>query len=155
MLLSGIGVYCKTTELNDKYLSVVSELASAGKLAFLISDSSISYGTNYPISVINIDHGLTKTETINTIFQLFNRAGRIGKSWFANIYIENNFINRLSRVLLSDILYDRYDIETRNFLKMYKILKDKPDFEYYRLIEDKKDTKKTIEKNENNNYNNY
>jgi hypothetical protein len=141
MLLSGIGIYCKSSDLDDKYLTVVSELANAGKLAFLISDSSISYGTNYPISVINIDHGLTKTETINTIFQLFNRAGRIGKSWFANIYIENYFIRRLSKVLLSDILYDRYDIETRNFLKMYKILKDRPSFEYYRLIKEKEKEK--------------
>jgi hypothetical protein len=152
MLLSGIGIYCKSEELDDKYLSVVSELASSGKLAFLISDSSISYGTNYSISVINIDKDVTKTETINTIFQLFNRAGRIGKSWFANIYIENNFINRLSRVLSNDILYNKYDIETRNFLKMYKITKDTPAFVYYRIIEDKNETnKKPILYNNNNN----
>lgn len=73
LLYCGVGVY--SSKLHNSYTSVVLRLASENKLAYLISDSSISYGTNYPINRVFIMEDLSNAHSINTIFQLMSRAG--------------------------------------------------------------------------------
>lgn len=120
---------------NNNYLQLVKKLAENNKLSFLISDMSIAYGTNYPINSILINKNVQKNHSINSLFQLFNRAGRVGKSWFANIFVEYDLIKRLSDVLLND---KKYDIEMKNmfkisqYLKLYNESKDKSiEFNFY------------------------
>ena len=79
LLYCGVGIYCGS--LNSAYTSTILRLASENKLAYLVSDSSISYGTNYPINRVFIMDDLSSEHSINTIFQLMSRAGRVGKSW--------------------------------------------------------------------------
>lgn len=131
LLDKNIGIYSNDIQYKS-YLNFIKKKAEHKQLQCLITDINIAYGTNYPISVIHIDKNVTKNETINTIFQLFNRAGRSG-TWFATIYVENYFLKRLSNVIKKRI---NYDFEVKNVLNMYKILdkhKDKNfEFEFYK-----------------------
>jgi hypothetical protein len=76
-------------------------------LAYIISTPIISYGTNLPIENIFINEtcfvsdSMAKTsQSVNTILQLFGRAGRPNKSYVAQIWahdkvldIVKNFVN--------------------------------------------------------------
>jgi hypothetical protein len=88
LLFAGIGIYCPSSNmLNQAYHEAVLSLASDGKLAFLISDGSISYGANYPFSHIVITDEIAVKHSINTLFQLAGRAGRVGTSWVAFAHV--------------------------------------------------------------------
>lgn len=83
LLYSGIGIYMQHNEiLSKRYVNDVLNLAEKGKLAFLISDHSINYGANYPLTHVII-HDDMMEHSVNTIFQLLGRAGRIGRSYTA------------------------------------------------------------------------
>lgn len=90
LLFCGVGVYAPYQIKDQVYLREVLNLAEGGKLAFLISDSSICYGTNYPINRVFITKDFAETHSINTIFQLMGRAGRAGQSWKAEIFIDSS-----------------------------------------------------------------
>jgi hypothetical protein len=93
LLYAGIGIY-SNDKFDSQYYELVLQLASQGKLAFLIADMSICYGTNYPISNLIIDASIQRS--IDTIFQLMGRCGRIGQSWSASIHIDDDIYNQLS-----------------------------------------------------------
>lgn len=96
LLFSGVGVYThKHYELDQSYLKYVLNLASDGSLAYLIADSSICYGTNYPINRVIITDEFASNHSINTLFQLMGRAGRVGKSWVAEAFVSNEIAKRL------------------------------------------------------------
>lgn len=102
LLYSGVGIYLPNCNfLTQQYNSTVLSLAEQGKLAYLISDDSINYGINIPINHVVIeDNFITlnnpiKFHSINTIFQLAGRAGRVGKSWVAYLHLGNDGINRI------------------------------------------------------------
>jgi hypothetical protein len=90
LLFCGVGVYSPYQIKDQVYLREVLNLAEGGKLAFLISDSSICYGTNYPINRVFITKDFAETHSINTIFQLMGRAGRAGQSWKAEIFVDSS-----------------------------------------------------------------
>ena len=66
---------------------------------FILSDPSITYGTNINLTAIDIHENLTPISTRNTLYQLIGRGGRFGKSSSAivifrswelfNILVEN------------------------------------------------------------------
>jgi hypothetical protein len=88
LLYAGVGVYSTINKnLCPNYLKTVLEMASNGQLAYIISDVSICYGTNYPINRIIVTDEFAEKHSINTLFQLFGRAGRVGRSWIAVIYV--------------------------------------------------------------------
>lgn len=88
LLFAGVGVYAPTSQCMDKkYTDYILSLAAEGRLAFLISDSSISYGANYPLSNVLIDDDLAEQHSVGTIMQLMGRAGRVGQSWAAHAHI--------------------------------------------------------------------
>ena len=90
LLLCGVGIYSLEHKgLSMEYNHLVLNLASQGKLAYLISDNSICYGTNYPINRVIITDDYVEKHSVNTLYQLMGRAGRVGKSWTAEIYISN------------------------------------------------------------------
>lgn len=115
LLLCGVGVYTPTFDLNPVYLATVLRLAEEGKLAYLISDVSISYGTNYPINRVFITADFSEKYSINTIFQLMSRAGRVGKSWIAEAYVDNACAIRIINTTTST----EEDIETKNINELY------------------------------------
>jgi replicative superfamily II helicase len=90
-------------------------LASDGKLAYIISDDSISYGTNYPINRVIITKDFSDTHSINTIFQVLGRAGRIGKSWKAEAFIDKTLEAKMQRFAKGET----ENIEIINMNKMY------------------------------------
>jgi hypothetical protein len=111
LLLCGIGVYAKQStiepnnmsiNLSKSYTDYVSTLAKNGKLTYLISDSTLVYGTNYPINRIFITKEFSDVNSRETIFQLMSRAGRVGKSWKAEIYIDNTLLDSLDDYFKND-----------------------------------------------------
>lgn len=52
LLLCGVGIYTKESlsEIPDEYIKFCLKLASQGKLAYLISDDSLTYGMNFPLN---------------------------------------------------------------------------------------------------------
>merc|ERR1712167_503104 len=86
LLNCGIGIYSTNPKLKlpKNYRDYILELASSSQLAFIISDSSISYGTNLPFNNVIITSDLAKIHSINTIFQIMGRAGRLGISESCN-----------------------------------------------------------------------
>lgn len=90
LLYAGVGVYVNpdNTNLNAYYLETVLELASAGRLEFLITDASICYGTDFPIGCIFITPEFSNSVGLNTLFQLQSRAGRGRMSYMAQIYMD-------------------------------------------------------------------
>lgn len=96
LLFAGVGIYVhEHIDIDDIYLKTVLSLASEGKLAFIIADSSICYGTNYPINRVIIVDDFANKHSINTLFQLMGRAGRVGKSWVAEAYVSNMTAKRI------------------------------------------------------------
>ena len=91
LLFAGVGVYSTNDKtLCPNYQKTVLEMASNGQLAYIIADVSICYGTNYPISRIIVTDEFAKKHSINTLFQLFGRAGRVGRSWMAVVYVSQD-----------------------------------------------------------------
>ncbi len=116
LLMCGVGVYTPSFNLNQTYLATVLRYAEEGKLAYLISDASISYGTNYPINRVFITSDFSEKYSINTIFQLMSRAGRVGKSWIAEAYVDNECGLRI----INSTMTTEDDIETKNINKLYE-----------------------------------
>ncbi len=95
LLFCGVGVYSPSQIKDPVYLREVLKLAEEGKLAYLVSDSSICYGTNYPINRVFICKDFADVHSINTLFQLMGRAGRAGQSWKAEIYMDKSTAMKL------------------------------------------------------------
>ena len=100
----GIGVYDPENPIIDKvYLDKVLMDAESGHLAFLSGGHSIAYGTNFPLSSVIATDDLCDAHSMNTLFQLINRAGRVGKSWKAKIILGANTIKRIEDFILGKI----------------------------------------------------
>lgn len=116
MLYAGIGIYTdKNVGLPFEYFNEVQRLAQNGDLAFLVADSSICYGTNFPLNRVIITDDFAENHSINTLFQVMGRAGRVGKSWFAETYV--------SRTTLELIMnYSEDNVELKNIRNMTEYL---------------------------------
>jgi hypothetical protein len=95
LLFCGVGIYTKSAELDDIYLNVVLELASSGLLAYLISDSSLCYGTNYPLNRVIICDDYADKHSMFNIIQYMGRSGRLGKSWSAEVFVSVTLAQRI------------------------------------------------------------
>ena len=69
-------------------------MASLNFLAFIISDQSLCYGTNFPISNVILRDELAKQLNMNEMFQLIGRAGRVGQSWTARAFLEEKGLEK-------------------------------------------------------------
>jgi hypothetical protein len=106
LLFCGVGIYSPgNVSLDKEYTACVLDMATSGSLSYLVADNSISYGTNFPIGIVIVSEDFFNTHSINTIFQLLGRAGRIGQAWKADAYIANssaikliNFIHKQDNV---------------------------------------------------------
>lgn len=98
-LCLGIGLYSR--EYSSSYIKIVLEMAGKGQLAYLIADDVICYGANYPIENIIVDNTcLTQDQhSVKTVFQVFARAGRPGKSWRANIFAHSSVLEMIKQYI--------------------------------------------------------
>ena len=130
LLFCGVGIYSVGNSLLDqKYSEYVLKLASNNKLVYLVADSSICYGTNYSIGTVIVTDNFMNNHSMNTIFQLIGRAGRVGKSWKANAFVPDEF-----KLMLQDyIIHESEDIELYNmsetFIKLIDTEKEKTEKE--------------------------
>lgn len=95
LLYCGVGIYSEKG-LSAKYLDKVEELASLNYLAFIITDQSLCYGTNFPISNVILRDELVEKLNMNEMFQLIGRAGRVGQSWTARAFLQEQGLERLN-----------------------------------------------------------
>jgi hypothetical protein len=133
LLLCGVGIYYPDSNLLPAiYRDIVLNMAFEGKLSFVIADNSISYGTNYPFGRVIVCKDFSEKYSVNTMFQLMGRAGRVGKSWKAEAFIPKEFGDKLiSHVMGSN----KNDIEVDNMREtMDKITKEE-EYEVDKLIE--------------------
>lgn len=110
-LCVGVGAYSR--RYHSSYTQLVLELASSGKLAYLIADDAICYGANYPIETVIVDNTCLTAEShsVKTVFQVFARAGRPGKSWRANVFADPTVLAMIHNYIHNP---DFVDIEVYN-----------------------------------------
>jgi hypothetical protein len=99
LLCSGVGVVDRESIKCKNYQTLVAKLATNNKLTYLITDSSICYGTNYPISRVFVTDDFSDAHSSNTLFQLLGRSGRVGKSWKAEGYISDKIAKKLQNFI--------------------------------------------------------
>ena len=135
MLFCGIGIYRgylfdDVEKFDPEYYQCVIELASHGLLAYIISDSSISYGTNYPISNLIVENSI-QNRSIDSILQMMGRAGRIGVSFKAHVYVDTFVQNQLEEYIQKS--HEMTSIEAinmtnalKNIINAQSIVKEQP-----------------------------
>lgn len=126
LLHSGIGVYDPNNSVfNTHYTDLVLDFASKGKLAYVVSNISMAYGTNFPFGASFITDDFTKIYSVNTLFQLMGRAGRVNKFYKACAYISPD----AGRMIIDYTTNpEKYNTEIKNIIEMIDILdKEKQD----------------------------
>lgn len=109
LLACGVGIIGK---YSGRYTSIVHSLMDDGKLAYIVADSSIAYGTNVPINNVIVTKDFSDIHSINTIYQLISRAGRVGRSWIAEAFIDETCAQKMIQSIQSDT--QDYNIELTN-----------------------------------------
>lgn len=121
LLCAGVGIYVSSDMVDKKYSSLVLEYAEAGKLAYIISDSSIAYGTNYPINRVFVTKDFSDTHSLNTVYQLISRAGRVGKSWLAEAFVDDECAKRI--ISMTRVMSDNDNVEVKHLNELYEDIK--------------------------------
>ena len=122
-LLSGVCFYAAPDTLpneDEDYLNTALELTSLRNVESLVADSSICYGTDYPIGGVVITPEFASSHSLNTIYQLMSRAGRGRKSSNAEIYVSNECMERILETVRNGASY--VNQETENMIKVFNSL---------------------------------
>lgn len=113
LLYLGIGIYSPGSQVlnangDTRYTEKVVELCSNGYISFLFADRAIVYGTNFPFSNVLIDPKFAAASSLNTLYQLIGRAGRVGRSYMAKVFLLGTDLkNRI-------VSFDEENIEAMN-----------------------------------------
>jgi len=91
LLYMGVGVYSETTD--SAYRDKVLELASMGKLEFIVTN--VCYGMDYPIGCVFITKEFSESQSLNAIYQLMSRVGRGRMSYMGQVYIDDDCVSRI------------------------------------------------------------
>ena len=120
MLWCGIAIYDPdNSQIDPHYTTHVHELMSLGQLAYVISNKKIMYGSNYPIRNVIVYTDLPLYHSMNSLNQLFGRAGRVGLAFRASIFIDDGLAKRIYDFIHYNIIND-LDCETININNMFK-----------------------------------
>lgn len=122
-LLSGVCFYTAPNTSPDEdedYLNTALELTSQRNVESLVADSSICYGTDYPIGGVVITAEFAAAHSLNTLYQLMSRAGRGRKSSNAEIYISSECVEKILATVRSGA--DYVNQETENMIKVFNSL---------------------------------
>ena len=136
LLMCGIGIYSQGNHnLDNLYNNYVLSMAMSGKLAYMVCDNSISFGTNYPFVRVILDETFGDTRSLNTLYQLWGRAGRYGQSWIGEVFVPNNTANKLLTAMTNNTNDSK--IEADNILDMIAYIekesRDKQEKEFQQL----------------------
>ena len=115
LLYAGIGIY-SSREKDRAYLDAVLDLASGGRLEFLVTD--ISYGMDYPFSCVFITKEYSDNRSMNDIYQFICRGGRGRLSNSAHIYMDETCMERITST--KD---ETSDVELKNMIERLKNIK--------------------------------
>ena len=122
-LLSGVCFYTApdtSPDDDEDYLNTALELTSVRNVETLVSDSSICYGTDYPIGGVIITPEFATAHSLNTLYQLMSRAGRGRKSSNAEIYVSSECVEKILATVRSGTGY--VNQETENMIKVFNAL---------------------------------
>ena len=97
LLYAGVGIISNDAHmLSDVYNNLVYSMASDEKLSFVVVDESMTHGVNLPLSRVFVTEDFYRECSMNTLFQIMGRVGRIGYSWSGSVYMPNDFEKRLN-----------------------------------------------------------
>jgi len=119
LLYMGVGIY--TRNMPNNYNAKVLEMLNDKQLAFIVADETFCYGANYQISNVIIYDDLCDQHSVNTILQLIGRTGRVGKSWYGRVFLDNNTCNRLKEFIINT---DNYSVEANNIINTFNKFKN-------------------------------
>lgn len=120
-LFCGVAIYSTESVRCRVYLDIVLQLASAGALAFVVADSTICFGTNYPFFNVLITQEFSELHSMLVLFQVMGRAGRPGKSPKALIIVPDVVARRIINFVTTA---SEADFEARNMETMFMRQKD-------------------------------
>jgi hypothetical protein len=151
LLIRGIGVWSKQIK-NEHYKNLVLEYVTDGKLAYVVCDETIGYGTNAPVTGILFTDSFLKSHSPETFFQVLSRAGRLGLQFKAHAFIPSSFVERLRAFALtgSDTLFDEsLNIsETTMVQRHFTAIKRFEDSCYKGMAKEFADSKKILDENQ-------
>lgn len=123
-----VGVY------GGKYAHIVNVLMNEGKLSYIVANDSIAYGTNVPINIVFVTKEFSDKHSINTIYQLISRAGRVGRSWNAEAFVDESCSQKMLTSLNVD--FEKENIEFINFEKIHaEIVESSTEFDAKLIFE--------------------
>ncbi len=121
LLFCGIGIYAPSDRSVDAlYTATVLEYASSGRLAYVVANNAISFGTNYPFGRVIITEDFSNEHSICTLFQLMGRAGRVGKLAKAEASVATSAGLKLIDFTIHP---EKYNIEGQNIKLMFESIK--------------------------------
>lgn len=113
LLMCGIGVYDPNdSRLDADYNALVVSLSSQGRLAYVISNVSMVYGTNHPFSRVIITPEFADNHSPQTVCQGMDRSGRVGKCGKAETLVT---VETAMKILDFVQRPEFYDVEKKNF----------------------------------------
>lgn len=133
-LFCGVAIYSTETVKCRVYLDIVLQLASAGALAFVVADSTICFGTNYPFFNVIITQEFSELHSMLVLFQVMGRAGRPGKSPKALIIVPDTVARRIINFVTTA---NEADFEARNMETIFVRQKIEIEAEEERQIAEK------------------
>ena len=83
------------------------------KFTYLIADENNCFGVNYRINNVIIEDDIAQERSMNTLFQLMGRVGRVDKAWQGYVLLGQVAKNKLMDMILDD--QQQYQIEARKF----------------------------------------
>jgi hypothetical protein len=99
-MLIGVGVYSQY--MPRDWNAFMIKLNLNGRIGFLISDASISYGTNARINHVVILDDLAQQRSMNTLIQLMSRTSRVGITWKGHIWGGSVTIQKLLQLVMQN-----------------------------------------------------
>ena len=130
LLACGVGIYGMFDDAD--YNSFVTKFMNEGSLAYIVSDAGIAYGTNIPLNRVIATKDFCDTYSLNTIYQLISRAGRVGRSWIAEAFIDTGCASRIIASIQSTDV--NYNIEAINLEKLHDEIVERNTFDDDELI---------------------
>lgn len=122
LLYMGVGIYSRT--LPSNYTAKVLEMLQDRQLAYIVADETFCYGANYQISNVIMYDDLCDNHSMNTVLQLIGRTGRVGKSWYGKVYMDNNTTKRFKEFIIDNNYVSEEAMNIRDAFNKYKSAKD-------------------------------
>jgi len=97
LLVCGVGIYDGTSsEYSDLILKHIQER----RLAYMVANEQIIFGANFPLNNVIVTEDL-KSLTINNLFQLLGRTGRVGYSSSSKAFLNNKILHELQDYIIN------------------------------------------------------